>query len=175
MIHLMSDPCPPEFLLEQLAVEAEIRAAFRGVTREGGISWSEATVIDDYGEEHERAAARLLDREASWESLVDDPSWRHDSHSGGFPFLDPIGFRYYIAAAMVRSVRGLDPEQTGYALSIDSQFNRNLVSLFTPEQARATARFVRFMIAFDDPIVCKTWTEAYRVYWRHFEPCPPSP
>lgn len=176
MIHLMPRECPPELRPEQLAVEAEIRAAFRGVTREGGVSWSETDVIDSYGDEKEQDAARALDREICWEELVDDPSSWVDEHGiGSFNFLDPIGFRYYMAPAMIRCTRRLYGEFTSYALMIDSEYTKNRVSLFTPEQARATARFVRFMIAVADDNYGDAWVDAYRVYWSQFEPSPPSP
>lgn len=82
-----------------------IYAAFRGVTRDGGISWTETGVIDDYGTDEERARARLEDTDRSWEELVDDPRWGPDTGWGGYSFLDAIGFRYYLAPAMVRAVR----------------------------------------------------------------------
>jgi hypothetical protein len=39
---------------EQREALAKIYAAFDGVTREGGVSWSETCVIDDYGTMEER-------------------------------------------------------------------------------------------------------------------------
>lgn len=162
----------PDLETERQAVEAAIRAAFAGVDRAGGVSWTEADVIDDWGTDEERAEARALDKERSWESLVDDPTWDHEIGGGRFSFLDPIGFRYYMAPAMIRCARSGHGEFTSYALSVDGNFKRRLVSLFTPAQASATARFIRYMIRVDsrsaeDPL--EEWKIAYRLYWKDFD------
>lgn len=44
----MTSFVPKHLEEEQAAVEAQIRAAFKGVTRDGGVSWSEAESIDMY-------------------------------------------------------------------------------------------------------------------------------
>jgi hypothetical protein len=98
----------PDAELDQSRDEViqEIYVAFKGVTREGGVSWSETLVIDSDGTMDQRLFERERDTEQSWEDLVDDPTWNADIGIGGFSFLDPIGFRYYIAPAMVRELRG---------------------------------------------------------------------
>ena len=96
----------PEHLREEATrVEDHIRRVFKGVKRDGGISWSGALVVDRRGSDDEIAAAALQDRESCWENLVDDPEWDEEPGMGGFNFLDPIGFRYYIAPAMIRCTR----------------------------------------------------------------------
>ena len=42
-----------------------VKTEFADVTREGGVSWSEGYVIDDYGSKEERAAARAKDKDQS--------------------------------------------------------------------------------------------------------------
>ncbi len=137
------------------------------------MSWRESDVIDDCGTPEQQAAARDLDRESSWEALVDDPTWRHEGGGGSFCFLDPIGFRYYIAAAVVRCARLGYGEQIGYALEIDGEFTRKKVSLLTMGQNRAIARFVRFMIATHaaegDEIYGASWKAAYQKHWKQFD------
>ena len=49
---------PARLKAEQLAVEADIRAAFAGVTREGGVSWTETDAIDYNSTAAEVAEAR---------------------------------------------------------------------------------------------------------------------
>src|SRR5262245_4001453 len=121
---------PAHLKSEQTAVEAEIREAFKGVGRDGGVSWTESINVDlPHGYEDDRAAARAKDVEKCWEDLVDDPAWRHDMGVGGFNFLDPIGYRYYIAPAMIRCAREGGCESTGYALGIVGNFKEDLVSL----------------------------------------------
>jgi len=166
----MTSDVPSRLREEQIAVEQQIRRAFRGVTRAGGVSWSESVVIDNHGSEAEAAAAREQDTEQSWEDLVDDPNWIEDPGIGGFNFLDPIGFAYYIAPAMIRSARRGHGEFVGYALHIDGEFKRELVSRLSPAQRHATARFVRFMIAvhqaIGDHLYGETWKDAYKAYWK---------
>ncbi len=178
---------PEQFRAEQQAVEAQIRQAFRGVTRHGGVSWSESVVNDDRGDDAERAHAREQDTESCWEDLVDAPSWDHEVGIGGFNFVDPIGFRYYIAPAMIRCLRSGYGEFISYALTVEPEptglhvtghprwgphktFSRWRVSLITPPQADAIARFLRLMIAIhrasEDDIYGEAWEIAYETYWR---------
>lgn len=155
---------------EQRAVEDQIREAFKGVTREGGVSWSEAVVIDDYGSPEERTVARSKDVERSWEDLVDNPDWREDPGIGGFCFVDAIGWRYYIAPAMIRCTRQGYGEFVGYALE---RPRTGVIALLDAKQSRAIARFVRFMIAvheaMNDHVYGQSWHDAYRTDWRRFE------
>lgn len=166
---------PPERLIdEQREVEAQIREAFRGVSRAGGISWSESVVIDSLGSERERAAAREADREASWEELVDDPAWIEEPALGGFNFLDSVGYAYYVAPAMIRCARRGWGEFVCQALTISGEYSHDLARLITPKQAAAIARFLRFMIAWHnargDTIGGENWRHAYKVHWRAMDP-----
>jgi hypothetical protein len=99
---------------EREALIAEIYAAFKDVSREGGVSWSETYVLDFYGTPEERAEARDRDRDWSWTDLVDDPDWQIGQGSGGLTFLDAIGFRYYLPHA--HPARG---ERRGHSISPD--------------------------------------------------------
>lgn len=165
----------PEHLVEeQLVVEAEIRRAFRGVTRKGGVSWSEAREIDNYEGEEKRAIARARDTEKSWEELVDDPTWNHEVlWIGGFCFLDAIGYRYYIAPAMIRCCREGGGELMGYALEVRSDYEKGQIKLIDDEQSGAIARFVKFMIvvheAKGDDIYGESWQNAFAQHWGRWE------
>jgi hypothetical protein len=138
-----------ELIGERDGLLREIDAAFDGVSREGGVSWSESRVLDDQGTPAERAAARSRDREEDWRQLVDDPGWVVDPGSGGFYFLDPIGFRYYLPAAMVRCVvsgqdEGVLPHLTVYP----GQSSRPPLAQWSRldmRQRRCVARFLRYM------------------------------
>ena len=180
----MQHSLPATLEAERTAVEADIRTAFRGVTREGGVSWSEADVIDSYGSDEERARARAKDLDTSWEALVEDSHWDHDTAGCNFCFLDPIGVRYYLAAAMIRCLRENDGQFTAFALTLNvdradlREYRLNQWSLLKPDHQRVIARFLRFMIAatwapgenMDD---CY-WREAYDSYWRTLYPDGPS-
>ena len=76
----------------------EIQTAFKNVSRENGISLNEAWVIDDYGDEEERAEARANDTDTEWQQVPDD-----DIYFGHvcLSYFDPIAFRYYLPAYMI--------------------------------------------------------------------------
>jgi hypothetical protein len=169
----MDGSLPEHLINEQQAVEAQIRQAFRSVRRAGGTSWSESRVVDNYGSDEEREAARVKDTERSWEDLVDDPAWNEEPGIGGFNFVDAIGYVYYIAPAMIRCARRGGGEFVGYALTIDGGFREDQIRLISPKQAAAIARFVRFMIAaheaLGDDIYGESWKVAYKQYWRQWD------
>jgi hypothetical protein len=96
---------PPFMTAERDALLMDIETTFGGVTRVGGVSWSESAVADRYGSAEEFEQAKLKDRDRRWQDLVDDPNWESSPGIGGWSFLDPIAFRYYLPAAMVRSIR----------------------------------------------------------------------
>jgi hypothetical protein len=82
-------------------VIAAIRTAFAGVPR-GAVTIHEAEVIDEYGSDAERAPARRLDTEASWDRVPDADI---EACTTALCHLDPEGWRYYGPAYMVWSLR----------------------------------------------------------------------
>lgn len=158
------------FKPEQDAVEALIRRAFRGVTREGGISWSEADELSCCADEATLAAARAMDIDRQWEDLVEDASWRHNTGGDEWIWLDAIGFRYYLAPAMIRCAREGADESLVLAIQIYGDHKEDQVRLLTRNQKHAAARFVRLMTAIEtlDPY-SNSWSLAYRLYWRQWD------
>lgn len=141
------------------------------------MSWSESVVIDNDGSDEERAAARATDTETRWEDLVDDPTWNEEVGVGGFSFLDPIGFAYYLAPAMIRATRSGEGEELVYHLSIDNPWKKNKILSIQSAQARAVARFVRFMVLVHEVAGGKTvgekiygeeWQAAFEGHWQRF-------
>lgn len=167
---------------------AEIYAAFDGVTRKGGVSWTETGVLDDYGSDDERAEAREQDSDSTWQEVLDNPHWTPDVGWGGFSFLDSIGFRYYLAPAMIRALLG---RSTGMAFfltlgtTLDKEFLEELAGLQMPSseamdthsletwsqlnqaQRICVARFLRHMARGNEE---PEWREAYDRYWHQFDP-----
>lgn len=86
----------------------KIRTAFKGVSRAGGVSWSETDIIDDYGTMEQRLIARASDEDEDWEDVVLSKKFAYQWHRGSFCFLDAIGFKYYLPAAMCQSLQ--EPE-----------------------------------------------------------------
>lgn len=168
-----ADKVSDDLKREQQEVESEIRRAFRGVTRLGGVSWSESVVIDGDGSGRTPEQARATDIEARWEDLVDDPKWMHEPGMGGFCFLDPVGFRYYLAPAMIRCTRELVGETVALMLTNDFAFIRDQLNLLDTDPSKDVAKFVRFMIRahhmVGGPFGGSTWERAYASYWNELD------
>ena len=149
----------------------EIEAAFKGVTREGGVSWSETRVIDDYGSEPERAAARAQDKDKTWMEVGLDPNWRIDMGVGGFVFLDQIGFSYYLAAGMVAVIRGASSWPVEFQLSPDPTAtpenpNKRCAALSEPQRV-CVKHFIKHMIQATNNTNYETdWKKLYASYWK---------
>lgn len=145
-------------------VIAEIHAAFKGVSRVGGVSWNEAEARDHYASETECRRARKTDRDTHWGQLLDDPEWDPFCGVGGFGFLDRIGKKYYLPATMIKMLREeahewFDGHLLGYIT--DVQFNDT--------QLRSIARFVCYM-ARKEKIMPRAyrsacWREALNTKW----------
>ncbi len=150
----------PNYEARKAALIEEIIAAFDGVSREGGVSMSEAEVIDDYGSDKKRAAARLSDTDTRWQDVSDEQlalNWP-------LTFFDPIGFRYYLPAYMIYHLRWIDDyiemgddaplksygnKALEYALSAEykkgkiEDFYLSKFKIFTQSQGRAIAHFLQ--------------------------------
>lgn len=155
-------------------MERQIREAFRGVTREGGVSWIEAGAIDERDDEETCRAARALDEDQSWEELVEDPSWDPNSSWGGFSFLDPIGFRYYLAPAMIRAMRSDDLHSICHYLNLKDSDPRHAEwiahkhSLLNHRQRQCVAQFLAFMCPWTRGrciLLSDRWRETFESGW----------
>jgi hypothetical protein len=160
------------------AILAEIREAFAGVTREGGVSWSEAEGMDrgTWGP----GEPRIDDPDGDWIEVADDPSWRIDLGFAMFSFLDPIGYRYYLPAAMSVVVRGGDGECVQFTLTLFDTYYKDSVlehwSLLDNRQRLCVRHFIEYMIkerdALGDDLESESWTQALDSYWKHFRESP---
>ncbi len=159
---------------EGRAVQACIADAFANTTREGGVSWRESVVLDDYGSEEERVAARALDTERHWSELIDDPEALATHGSGGFSFLDALGFRYYLAVAMMQIARGQDDKQWiawHLRLPVDEsrEYRFKIWSALDAPQRKCVTRFLRYMAAWGESKHAgwgDDWQEALDSYWE---------
>lgn len=81
---------------------SQIENVFHSVTREGGISLREGAVIDDYGSDKERTEARELETDSHWSQVNVE-----ELDPGGccLLFIDPVGFRYYVPAYIVYTLK----------------------------------------------------------------------
>jgi hypothetical protein len=159
------------------ALTVDICNAFDGVKRDGGISWRECEAIDEGSSEEECEQARNLDKDMHWAELVDDPKWQPFPGAGGFPFIDEIGFRYYLAPTMIRFVRGEITEYyPGHLLGSIDRFVAAGDPAWTPAQLEAIARFILFMAANDpEGDGRRTWETALKTRWIQYLPVFHSP
>lgn len=154
-------------------VEA-IRSAFAGVPR-GSITLHEAEVIDAYGTDAQRRAARRRDMEKSWEEVPDSAVAECPN---ALSHLDPEGWRYYLPAYMIWSIRHLQrgamiPDCTIYALALhdDAELRKYMKARFRlldSAQSRATCLFLRHMAANDRHVDGRVATQALHEFWGRF-------
>jgi len=155
----------------------EIRRAFSDVSRDDGVTLHEALVIDNYGSDAERSAARQLDTDCRWQDVPDHLIEENDSV---LCFVDPKGFRYYLPAYMVWSLRNYEKSEgfshnhpicclgLGESGSI-RQWDLERFEVFNDEQATAICEFLRFMAQQDEDTVCvDDARSALDTYWGKF-------
>lgn len=160
----------PDLERRKLALIAEIHEAFRGVSREGGISWSQ-TMLHDHGVRpytpREYREAGEKDREKSWEVLVDPDKWKPHPSWGGFCFIDAIGFRYYVAPAMIRMLTFEREEVLRPRLLEDDRLG--LFSALNNQQSRCIVGYLEWMrdsILESGGVSDVTPYETALAYWR---------
>jgi hypothetical protein len=168
---------PEDLEREKRALLAEIDAAFAEVDRAGGISWSESRVLDDYGSPEEQVEARRSDKVRHWRDLAENPQWNPEPGSGGFSFLDDIGFRYYLPAAMKRCIAhghdvGLRFHLTIEAVGLDT-WKIEKWSILDEPQRRCVASFVEYMIEQSrtlewSDLAVEWWTQTRDGYWHQY-------
>ncbi|OJU63705.1 MAG: hypothetical protein BGO01_07490 [Armatimonadetes bacterium 55-13] len=165
------DGMSPESRIKKdgLALIALIRNSFKGVKRVNGVSWSESVVLDDYGTMEERLAARSKDKEKDWTSLVEDRLWNPATGVGGWSFLDAIGFRYYLPAEMIRSVRRGYSDSLAFHLTLQKGEMKNYCleqwARLDASQRACVKKFVIYMMKVSDDFSRKEWEEAFGSYW----------
>lgn len=159
--------------MDKDAVMAQIAAAFDGVSRAGGVSLREGRVIDDYGTDAERDAARLLDTDTCWQDVPDDDL---NTYGMSLSFVDPIGFRYYLPAYLCYSLRlmskGVGVHSMLFHLDMQGRdagiremlFKR--FGLLTPAQGKAVGSFLQYIAAQGDEFDREDAARIFRDYWN---------
>ncbi len=155
----------------------EIRRAFHDVSRGDGITFHEALVIDDYGSDSERVAARALDLDRHWKDVPDQLIAENDSV---LCFVDPKGFRYYLPAYMISSLQNYETSETyshnhpvcSLELSEHGGIRRwqlERFEVFNEAQAKSICRFLRFMADREEDFVdVRVARAALDAYWGRF-------
>lgn len=150
--------------IQQLLKEIEV--AFRGVKK--GVSWSESRVIDSYGTSEERGIARAKDKDKSWLDVALDPDWDPEPGTGGWTFLHPHGFRYYMAALMTKALLERDAYATSdFRFDRKSEFRLSHWAEFDNEQLRVVAEFILLLSRLsDDAGTGQEWRRVYENHWQ---------
>jgi hypothetical protein len=159
-----------------------VQRAFEGIELGNGISLRETDVIDNYGGEKARKAAKLQDERRNWTAIpYEDIARYHWAYS----WLDAEGFRYYLPAVMSWAIEEsskwdfddsslssvlycLTPHQRRRTTVRDDHFHA-LISLLSPPQRQAVQQFLWWLVSeFSD----EEAFEALDLYWKN-EPVAP--
>jgi len=127
--------------LTKAAMIELISREFSDVSRKGGVSWSEAWIIDKYGSMEEMLAARSSDTDQTWLEVAQREEWRTWEHCP-WSFLDKIGFRYYLVAAVMRFL--LTGEDCLESSFFTFKFYNSNYDSFTRGQLVALGEYLRY-------------------------------
>lgn len=183
----MNYELPKQLSDERDALVNRIRTAFNDVSREGGVSWNECVALDDFGDSETCAMARRSDCDTHWTELVNDPNWTPLVGIGGFSFLDAIGMRYYMPAAMLRVLRAeWDDGPVCFHLGyigkgrIQDYWSKSKFVLFDHEQRVCVAAFLWFMARWSEALDrdsafgldddSREWLNALNSRWQDYLP-----
>lgn len=121
--------------------EMLIANAFQDVRLGTGVSLHETIIIDGYGTEAERAAARVGDELDDWRKLLDIQDFSKITWIGGLPFYDSEGLRFHLPAYLTLAIRDFESdycadllENLMFLLTNLSEYNRMRLSILTPKQ-----------------------------------------
>lgn len=151
-----------------LALIEQIRDAFRDVRLGNGVSLREASVIDDYGTEAERADARRQDELHDWSAVRDE---QIDESPDALHFLDSKGLCFYLPAYMVFALRyhgkrsSRSPETILHQLS-DVKRIDELRPLISTRQRDVIEGFLDHMRAEADDAEEAHHLELAKAYWQ---------
>lgn len=162
-----------DFTIRRDSLIAEIERAFEGVTRGEGISLHEAIALDERASLEQQKAARKLDAETRWQDIRDKDI---SECCSALSFFDVKGFRYHIPAFMRAALRNFQDDPNGIRNSCEFHLTQengkslrqshaaSIVSKygFSPSQVSAIAKFLRFVIDFDELAGQKAFLEAVK-------------
>jgi hypothetical protein len=145
----------------------QIVDAFADVALGNGVSLREADVIDDYGTDDERAAAREQDELLDWQRIPDEDI---DDHSSVLCFMDDGGMRFHLPAYMrftLRRYRESESMSTHSAIYrlCDPECIKRLLAYLTDRQIDALKTFLNACLEIGDdwldvsnvPLALRQW------------------
>ncbi|GAB4199638.1 MAG: hypothetical protein Fur006_50470 [Coleofasciculaceae cyanobacterium] len=133
----------------RLSLIEEINAAFDGVSRQDGISPHAARALDDWSSlEEAKKIGQKMDLDTQWQEVPDE--WLMTFHDI-FAFLDPKGFRYYIPAYMVWSLKEPKASDSNslssllWALENKNGYYKSNFDILNQEQLQVIDNFIEFV------------------------------
>ena len=150
---------------------AAIEAAFTDVPK-GAITIHEADLLYNLGiSQTERDAARARDRDSRWQEIPDS-TIRKCSHA--LPFLDQIGWRYYVPAYMSWSIRHVadresdSVDSTIYTFSHFDDAGYARYQSLSASQLTVVRRFLQFMADHPGQADDEVARDSLEKYWSRF-------
>lgn len=127
----------------------QITSAFKDVVLADGISLNMTEYIDGYETEPDFLERAKKDERDDWQRIPDELL---EEFTGTFSFTDLKGFRFYIPAYMIWTIRNHEisdsiiSDHTVYALNINHHVFRDISMLdwFTPAQISAILAFMKY-------------------------------
>ena len=156
----------------------EITAAFHSVTRLAGRSWTDAMALDLMGVPRIDFPITHRENDQSWLDVAQDAGWDPDRGIGGWPFLDAIGFKYYLAAAMYRAVQSGDEGNLAHQMDLpfEAKARRRFLDRWTLDerQRRVAMQVAAFMrakaLADNDSTGFDEWERVIQNWSEHASP-----
>jgi hypothetical protein len=129
----------------------EIQEAFQGVKLENGVSLNMAACIDSGGYNAEQFMRLAKDDERNNWQIIDDKTLGKFSHV--FSFTDWKGFRFYLPAYMISTIKHPDGpvnhDFTIYALdpnSISKLYKKPFAEILNKQQIKAVVNFLEYCV-----------------------------
>jgi hypothetical protein len=146
-----------------------IRSAFDGTQLEGGTTIHEADLEGCYLKEQDRLDARAKDSETEWSTV---PDWKIERFPSVLSFFDVKGWRFYIPAYMIWTLRNWRTTNLIIADSVVWTFDPTMPDFDLPRysslsaaQSHAAYRFVKFFCDYSGDEESR---HAMDAYWHQF-------
>jgi len=149
-----------------------IGTEFHGILRGSGITLHQAAVLDNRGSTHDFEIASRLDLDCHWDEI---PQETVMAHPFILPFLDDIGFAYYIPAYINCILFQIKNKMkcnewlcwnVYCALDIESNQARNRFEMFSYGQKKAISKFLMLLTLSNDEACCpEDCKKALLSYW----------
>ena len=126
----------------------QIEAAFEGVTLGQGVSLHETIVIDDYGSQAQRAAARKNDELHDWKKVLADPRFPKVHGVGGLSFYDSEGLRFHLPAYLLLALSPVYEDVTEslmFTLTSCNDYNKSRFAILNEAQRQAVRNFLLYL------------------------------